>query len=120
MSRLILFVDTSYSAAREKSAYETSAAAKGVDFCNRIYREEKMLTELTAEERYKQRLVKIKPLLDAFFAWAEELQVSGKNKLVDAVRYTLKMKRNICIRFLKTATFPSITTEQKTLSGHLP
>ena len=28
-----------------------------------------MLTELTAEERYKQRLVKIKPLLDAFFAW---------------------------------------------------
>ena len=36
---------------------------------NRIYREEKMLTELTAEERYKQRLVKIKPLLDAFFAW---------------------------------------------------
>ena len=40
---------------REKSAYETSAAAKGVDFCNRIYHEEKMLTELTAEERYTSR-----------------------------------------------------------------
>ena len=90
---------------REKSAYETSAAAKGVDFCNRIYHEEKMLTELTAEERYKQRLVKIKPLLDAFFAWAEELQVSGKNKLVDAVRYTLNEKKYL-YTFLEDGDVP--------------
>lgn len=58
-----------------------------------IYHEEKMLTELTYEERYEQLLVKIKPLLDAFFAWAETLQVSGKNKLVDAVRYNLHEKK---------------------------
>ena len=76
-----------------------------MDFCNRIYHEEKLLIELTAEERHEQRLVKIKPLLDAFFAWVETLQVSGKNKLVDAVRYTLN-ERNICIRSLKTAMFP--------------
>lgn len=90
---------------KEKSAYETSAAAKGVDFCNRIYHEEKLLTELPAEERYEQRLVKIKPLLDAFFAWAEELQVSGKNKLVDAVRYTLNEKKYL-YTFLKDGDVP--------------
>ena len=90
---------------KEKSAYETSAAAKGVDFCNRIYHEEKLLTELTAEERYEQRLVKIKPLLDAFFAWAEELQVSGKNKLVDAVRYTLNEKKYL-YTFLEDGDVP--------------
>lgn len=78
---------------KDKSAYETSSAVKGVDFCNRIYHEEKLLSELTAGKRYEQRLVKIKPLLDAFFAWAEKLQVSGKNKLVDAVRYTLNEKK---------------------------
>ena len=90
---------------KEKSAYETSAAAKGVDFCNRIYHEEKLLTELTAEERYKQRLVKIKPLLDAFFAWVETLQVSGKNKLVDAVRYTLNEKKYL-YTFLEDGNVP--------------
>lgn len=90
---------------KEKSAYETSAAAKGVDFCNRIYHEEKLLIELTAEERYEQRLVKIKPLLDAFFAWAEALQVSGKNKLVDAVRYTLNEKKYL-YTFLEDGDVP--------------
>ena len=90
---------------KEKSAYETSAAAKGVDFCNRIYHEEKLLTELTAEERYEQRLVKIKPLLDAFFAWTEELRVSGKNKLVDAVRYTLNEKKYL-YTFLEDGDVP--------------
>lgn len=90
---------------KEKSAYETSAAAKGVDFCNRIYHEEKLLIELTAEERYEQRLVKIKPLLDAFFAWVETLQVSGKNKLVDAVRYTLNEKKYL-YTFLEDGNVP--------------
>ena len=61
--------------------------------------------ELTAEERYEQRLVKIKPLLDAFFAWAEELQVSGKNKLVDAVRYTLNEKKYL-YTFLEDGDVP--------------
>lgn len=90
---------------KEKSAYETSVAAKGVDFCNRIYHEEKLLIELTAEERYEQRLVKIKPLLDAFFAWVETLQVSGKNKLVDAVRYTLNEKKYL-YTFLEDGDVP--------------
>ena len=50
---------------KDKSAYETSVAAKAVEFCNRIYHEEGLLAELTPEERYEQRLVKVKPLLDA-------------------------------------------------------
>ncbi len=90
---------------KDKSAYATSAAVKGVEFCNRIYHEEKLLTELTAEERYNQRLVKIKPLLDAFFAWAEELQVSGKNKLVDAFRYTHNEKKYL-YTFLENGDVP--------------
>ncbi len=57
------------------------------------YHEEGLLAEFTAEERYRQRIVKVKSLLDAFFTWLDTLQVSGKNKLVDAVQYARNEKQ---------------------------
>lgn len=78
---------------KDKSAYSTSVAAKAVDFCDRIYHEEGLLAELTAEERYKQRLVKVKPLLDAFFSWLDAQNISGKGKLAKAVGYALNEKK---------------------------
>ena len=57
------------------------------------YPYQKILGKCTAKRQISKRLVRIKPLLDAFFAWTEKLQVSGKNKLVDAVRYTLNEKK---------------------------
>ena len=76
----------------KKELYESSAAAKAVGFCDLIYREEHLLAGLPAEERYEQRLVKVKPLLDGFFAWLETLTVSGKGKLSEAVRYAQNEK----------------------------
>lgn len=90
---------------KDKSAYSTSVAAKAVDFCNRIYHEEGLLADLTAEERYEQRLVKVKPLLEAFFAWLDTLQISGKSKLADAVRYALNEKEYLCT-FLQDGNVP--------------
>ena len=90
---------------KDKSAYETSVAAKAVEFCNRIYHEEGLLAELTPEERYEQRLVKVKPLLDAFFAWLEEQNVSGKGKLAKAVNYALNEKKYLCT-FLEDGNVP--------------
>ena len=76
-----------------KSAYSTSVAAKAVNFCDRIYHEEKQLADLTATERYEQRLLKVKPLLDALFSWLDEQNVSGKGNLADAVRYARNEKK---------------------------
>lgn len=90
---------------KDKSAYSTSVAAKAVDFCNRIYHEEELLEDLTAEERYEQRLVKVKPLLEAFFAWLDTLQISGKSKLADAVRYALNERKYLCT-FLQDGNVP--------------
>ena len=90
---------------KDKSAYETSVAAKAVEFCNRIYHEEGLLAELTPEERYEQRLVKVKPLLEAFFAWLEEQNVSGKGKLAKAVNYALHEKKYLCT-FLEDGNVP--------------
>ena len=78
---------------KDKFAYSTSAAAKAVNFCDRIYHEEGLLAELTAEERYKLRLVKVKPLLDAFFSWLDAQNISGKGKLAKAVGYALNEKQ---------------------------
>lgn len=99
-----------------KSAYSTSVAAKAVDFCNRIYHEEGVLT---AEERYEQRLVKVKPLLETFFAWLDILQISGKSKLADAVSYALNERQYLCT-FLQDEIFRLITTVPKMQSEHLP
>ena len=60
---------------------------------------------MSADERYKQRLVKVKPLLDAFFSWLEEQTVSGKGKLIKAVRYALNEKK--CLyTFLEDGNVP--------------
>lgn len=63
------------------------------------------MKELSAEERYKERLAKIKPLLDEFFAWLESLQVSGKSKLAEAVQYVLHEKPNL-YTFLNDGNVP--------------
>ena len=89
----------------DKEAYKTSAAAKAVEHINNIYHEEGQLSEMSAEERYEQRLVKVKPLLDAFFAWLETLPVSGKSKIADAIRYALN-ERKYMYTFLENGDVP--------------
>lgn len=89
----------------DKKAYETSVAAKAVDFCNRIYQEENELKKLSAEERKIQRQANVKPLLDEFFAWLETVQVSGKGKLTDAVRYAMN-ERKYLYTFLENGDVP--------------
>lgn len=50
-----------------------SQAAIGECYCTELFRIEKELAELLPEERYKQRLGQEKTVLDAMFAWANEL-----------------------------------------------
>ena len=89
----------------DKELQKTSVAAKAVEYCNRIYHEENLLKDLSAEERYNQRLVKVKPLLEAFFSWLETIQVSGKGKLSKAIGYALNEREYLC-RFLENGNIP--------------
>lgn len=90
---------------KDKSVQETSAAAEAVRYFEQIYHEENLLSGMTAEERYKQRQAKVKPLLDAFFAWLETLQVSGKSALSKAVAYALNEKPYL-YTFLENGNVP--------------
>ena len=89
----------------DKKAYSTSVAAKAVEYISRIYQEENLLKDLPAEERKIQRQANVKPLLDEFFAWLETVQVSGKGKLADAVRYALN-ERKYLYTFLENGDVP--------------
>lgn len=90
---------------KDKSAHSTSVAAKAVNFCDRIYHEEGLLADMTATERYEQRLVKVKPLLDAFFSWLDEQNVNGKGKLAKAVGYARNEKKYL-YTFLEDGNIP--------------
>ena len=63
------------------------------------------MKELSTEDRYNQRQAKVKPWLDEFFAWLETVQVSGKGKLADAVRYALN-EREYLYTFLENGDVP--------------
>ena len=101
----------------DKEAVASSAAAKGLEFCNEIFILERTFEgkdlngqavrePLTAEERYIQRLERSKPVVDAFFAWLSELRPAGGTKLSKAVGYCLHEKEYL-YRFLENGSIPA-------------
>lgn len=87
----------------DKALLADSAAARGLELCNKIFILERELEgkdadgriikdPLTANERLNQRQERLKPILDGLFAWLYELPVSGGTKLAKAVQYCLNAK----------------------------
>lgn len=63
------------------------AALEGLRYCNVLFAIEKELAELPPEERYKQRLARSKPVMDALLAWAETKTAPPKSSLGKALYY---------------------------------
>ena len=55
-----------------EEAIKQSAAYKALTYIAAIYHIEGTLKELTPQERHQQRQEHVKPLVDAFFAWAKQ------------------------------------------------
>jgi transposase len=64
-------------------------AKEGLGFCNSLFAIERDLSNVTPDERFKTRLVRSRPVLDAFSAWlnAQSLQVLPKSALGQAITY---------------------------------
>ena len=77
----------------DKALLSTSTAAKGVNLINELYVIERSFDEMKPEEKHKQRQERLKPALDAFFAWLETIIVSSETKLSKAVNYALNEKK---------------------------
>lgn len=67
------------------------AAKEGLEFCNRLFAIERELKDATPDERYKIRLVRSRPVLDAFLAWlkSQRSQVLPKSSFGQAIKYCL-------------------------------
>ena len=100
----------------DKALLDNSAAAKGLELCNEIFLLERefegkdergvqVKEPLTANERHKQRQERLRPILDAFFAWLRDLPVSGGTKLAKAIQYCLN-ERQYLYRCLDNGSIP--------------
>lgn len=72
-----------------KGKSKGGAAYQGLTYCNLLFAIEQDLSEknATEQERYKERLVQAKPVLDAMFAWANSRTAAPKSALGKALTY---------------------------------
>ncbi|WP_430748905.1 IS66 family transposase [Candidatus Enterococcus moelleringii] len=73
-----------------------SHALVGEQYCDRLFKEEKKLAHLSPKEREKQRDLKIKPIVRAFFSWAADSHVLPNSKFGEAIKYALTYKEGLC------------------------
>jgi transposase len=68
---------------------EGTLAKTGIEQINQLFSIEKELEKLSAEERKKQRLLREKPVLEAFWSWLEQNKgkILPKSKLRKAMTY---------------------------------
>jgi hypothetical protein len=75
-----------------KTAKQESKALEGLRFCQKLFALEERWTNLTSEERLVQQLEHSKPVLDAFLAWLDKVNVLNGSRLAETVTYA----RNQC------------------------
>ncbi|HEX2925826.1 MAG TPA: IS66 family transposase [Ruminiclostridium sp.] len=75
-----------------KKEIPDSGGAIGRAYCDKLFRLEKKWKHLPPEERKKNRLIYSVPVLEAFFAWAENV-VTNQDYLKKAIKYTLSHKK---------------------------
>lgn len=73
---------------------EATLSAKGIAYCNQLFDWERKFKNLSPEDRKNKRLEKEKPILEAFWSWAEDAnkKVLPKSKIGRALQYALNHK----------------------------
>ena len=81
--------DESLKALPSEKRESATVTFEGLGFCNRLFEIERDLNELSSEERYEARLLKSRPVLNAFKEWldAQSSRVLPKSLLGQAIKY---------------------------------
>ena len=94
-------------ASPDKKMLTPGKAKTGFDFCEEILLEEKKLKDLNPEERKKKRNEKIKPIIDRFYLWCDQVEPRGAtSKFPEALTYARNQKESLC-RFLEDGNIPA-------------
>jgi transposase len=76
-----------------KDKQSGSQAAKGVDYCDKLFQFEKQFALMTPENRHKERERLSKPLMDELFDWMEHLNALPQTLLGKAVYYARSQRK---------------------------
>lgn len=74
---------------------ENTLAAKGLEYCSRIFEIERKLEGLSDEARREQRRLLSRPIVEEYYAWLETI-FKPAGKLKNAVVYSMKQKPYLC------------------------
>ena len=90
-----------------KAKQKDSRAYLALTMIQAIYREEKPLKELPAQERHNRRQLSIRPLVDAYFTWVRENlpRVPQKSKTWEGFNYSLNQEKYLKV-FLDDGEVP--------------
>ena len=90
-----------------KAKQKESRAYLALTMIQAVYREEKQLKDLPAEERKNRRQLSVKPLVEAYFAWVRESlpKVPQKSKTWEGFNYSLNQEKYLKV-FLDDGEVP--------------
>ena len=90
-----------------KATQKDSRAYLALTMIQAIYREEKRLKDLPAEERKLRRQLSVRPLVEAYFTWAREniLKVPQKSKTWEGFNYSINQEKYLKV-FLDDGEVP--------------
>ena len=74
---------------------ENAAAAKGLEYCSRLFEVEQKLENLPDTERLRQRRLLSKPIADEYYSWLDTI-FRPTGKLKKAITYSLNQREYLC------------------------
>ena len=90
-----------------KARQKESRAYLALTMIQAVYREEKQLKELSAQERQNRRRLSVRPLVEAYFTWVREnlVKVPQKSKTWEGFNYSLNQEKYLKV-FLDDGEVP--------------
>lgn len=75
------------------SVREKSEEMAGKRYCDKLFAVEREIQDLDADERRRQRMERLKPVMDEFFEWAAGVKARPKSALGTAVSYLFSQQK---------------------------
>jgi len=84
-------------AVADKQSYMYTSAYQGVKYIDEMFALEQELSNLSFEQRYEERLRRLKPMLEAYFAWIEKEYALAlpKSSYGKAITYSFNQKEKL-------------------------
>ena len=79
----------------EGATKENALAAKGLEYCSRLFEIEQKLEKLSDAERLEQRRLLSRPVVDEYYNWLENI-FKPAGKLKKAITYSLNQREYLC------------------------